>query len=33
VFDHGLARVEAPPDVERFVRQHAYTPAYRRLVK
>jgi malate dehydrogenase (oxaloacetate-decarboxylating)(NADP+) len=31
VFDRGLARVDRPSDVERFVRQHAYTPAYHPL--
>jgi malate dehydrogenase (oxaloacetate-decarboxylating)(NADP+) len=33
VFDRGLARVDKPADVERFVRQHAYKPAYPNLVK
>jgi malate dehydrogenase (oxaloacetate-decarboxylating)(NADP+) len=28
VFERGLARVEQPSDVGRFVRQHAYRPAY-----
>jgi malate dehydrogenase (oxaloacetate-decarboxylating)(NADP+) len=32
VFDSGLARVERPPNVEKFIRQHVYKPEYRKLV-
>jgi malate dehydrogenase (oxaloacetate-decarboxylating)(NADP+) len=32
VFDSGLARVDRPPDIEAFVRQHVYKPEYKRLV-
>jgi malate dehydrogenase (oxaloacetate-decarboxylating)(NADP+) len=32
VFERGLARVEKPADVDRFVRQHAYKPTYRPLL-
>jgi malate dehydrogenase (oxaloacetate-decarboxylating)(NADP+) len=31
VFERGLARVDSPADVERFVRKHAYVPTYRPL--
>ena len=33
VFDRGLARVEKPADIDRFIRQHAYQPKYRDLLK
>jgi malate dehydrogenase (oxaloacetate-decarboxylating)(NADP+) len=32
VFDSGLARVERPPNIEKFIRQHVYKPEYRKLV-
>jgi len=32
VFDSGLARVDRPADIESFIRQHVYTPEYKRLV-
>jgi hypothetical protein len=32
VFDSGLARVERPPNMEKFIRQHVYKPEYRKLV-
>jgi len=32
VFERGLARVERPADVDKFIRQHAYTPTYTNLV-
>ena len=32
VFDSGLARVERPPNMEKFIRQHVYKPDYRKLV-
>jgi malate dehydrogenase (oxaloacetate-decarboxylating)(NADP+) len=32
VFERGLARVDRPADVGRFIRQHAYTPSYRQLL-
>src|ERR1700730_5211233 len=31
VFDSGLARVERPPNMEAFIRQHVYKPEYRKL--
>jgi malate dehydrogenase (oxaloacetate-decarboxylating)(NADP+) len=31
VFDAGLARVERPTDLERFIRAHVYTPQYQPL--
>jgi hypothetical protein len=31
VFERGLARVEKPADVYRFVRRHAYEPRYPNL--
>ena len=31
VFDAGLARVERPANIEKFIRQHVYKPAYRNL--
>jgi len=32
VFDSGLARVERPPNIEKFIRQHVYKPEYRTSV-
>jgi malate dehydrogenase (oxaloacetate-decarboxylating)(NADP+) len=32
VFDSGLARVERPPNMEKFIHQHVYKPEYRKLV-
>jgi malate dehydrogenase (oxaloacetate-decarboxylating)(NADP+) len=32
VFDSGLARVERPPNIEAFIRQHVYKPEYETLV-
>jgi malate dehydrogenase (oxaloacetate-decarboxylating)(NADP+) len=32
VFERGLARVEKPADLNRFVRQHAYEPRYPNLI-
>jgi malate dehydrogenase (oxaloacetate-decarboxylating)(NADP+) len=32
VFDRGLARVDKPADLAKFIRQHAYTPTYPDLV-
>jgi malate dehydrogenase (oxaloacetate-decarboxylating)(NADP+) len=32
VFDRGLARVDRPADVGRFIRQHAYSPRYQQLL-
>ena len=32
VFDSGLARVERPPNMEKFIRQHVHKPEYRKLV-
>jgi malate dehydrogenase (oxaloacetate-decarboxylating)(NADP+) len=32
VFDSGLARVDRPADMEAFIRQHVYKPAYKKLV-
>jgi malate dehydrogenase (oxaloacetate-decarboxylating)(NADP+) len=32
VFERGLARVDRPADVDKFIRQHAYTPTYSNLV-
>jgi malate dehydrogenase (oxaloacetate-decarboxylating)(NADP+) len=32
VFDSGLARVERPPNMEKFIRQHVFKPEYRKLV-
>jgi malate dehydrogenase (oxaloacetate-decarboxylating)(NADP+) len=32
IFERGLARVGRPPDVAKFIRQHAYTPAYKNLL-
>jgi len=32
VFDSGLARVERPANIERFIRQHVYKPEYQNLV-
>jgi malate dehydrogenase (oxaloacetate-decarboxylating)(NADP+) len=32
VFDSGLARVERPPNMEKFIRQHVYKPEYRKVV-
>jgi malate dehydrogenase (oxaloacetate-decarboxylating)(NADP+) len=32
VFERGLARVEKPGDVNKFIRQHAYQPKYRDLL-
>ena len=32
VFDSGLARMERPPNMEKFIRQHVYKPEYRKLV-
>ncbi|MBV8398382.1 MAG: oxaloacetate-decarboxylating malate dehydrogenase, partial [Acetobacteraceae bacterium] len=31
VFDHGLARVDRPADIEAFIRSHVYTPDYQKL--
>jgi malate dehydrogenase (oxaloacetate-decarboxylating)(NADP+) len=31
VFDAGLARVERPANIEKFIRQHVYKPEYRKL--
>jgi len=31
VFDSGLARVQRPANVEKFIRQHVYKPEYRKL--
>jgi malate dehydrogenase (oxaloacetate-decarboxylating)(NADP+) len=28
IFDSGLARVDRPPDMIRFIRQHVYKPQY-----
>ena len=30
VFDAGLARVDRPADIERFIRRHLYKPSTRR---
>jgi malate dehydrogenase (oxaloacetate-decarboxylating)(NADP+) len=30
VFDSGLARVERPADMVAFIRQHVYTPEYKK---
>jgi malate dehydrogenase (oxaloacetate-decarboxylating)(NADP+) len=32
VFDSGLARVERPANMEKFIRKHVYKPEYRELV-
>ena len=32
VFDSGLARVERPPNMEKFIRQQVYRPEYQTLV-
>jgi malate dehydrogenase (oxaloacetate-decarboxylating)(NADP+) len=32
VFDSGLARVERPANIEKFIRQHIYKPEYQKLV-
>ena len=32
VFDSGLARMERPANIEKFIRQHVYKPEYRTLV-
>ena len=32
VFDSGLARVERPPNMEKFIRQHVHKPEYRKFV-
>jgi malate dehydrogenase (oxaloacetate-decarboxylating)(NADP+) len=32
VFQRGLARVERPADIDKFIRQHTYTPTYTNLV-
>jgi malate dehydrogenase (oxaloacetate-decarboxylating)(NADP+) len=32
VFERGLARVDRPADVGRFIRQHAYQPTYKDLL-
>jgi malate dehydrogenase (oxaloacetate-decarboxylating)(NADP+) len=32
IFERGLARVDKPADVAKFIRQHAYAPAYAKLV-
>jgi malate dehydrogenase (oxaloacetate-decarboxylating)(NADP+) len=29
VFDSGLARVDRPPDMLSFIREHVYTPGYK----
>jgi malate dehydrogenase (oxaloacetate-decarboxylating)(NADP+) len=31
-FDSGLARLERPANIDKFIRQHVYTPEYRTLV-
>src|SRR3984957_6392993 len=31
VFDSGLARVQRPANIEKFIRQHVYKPEYRKL--
>ena len=31
VFDHGLARVDQPPDMDAFIRGHVYQPKYHKL--
>jgi malate dehydrogenase (oxaloacetate-decarboxylating)(NADP+) len=31
VFEHGLARVDQPADMEAFIRSHVYTPEYHKL--
>lgn len=32
VFDAGLARVERPANVEKFIRQHVYKAEYKNVV-
>jgi malate dehydrogenase (oxaloacetate-decarboxylating)(NADP+) len=32
VFDSALARVNRPADMEAFIRQHVYQPAYEKFV-
>jgi len=32
IFDAGLARVDRPPELVAFIRQHAYKPQYKKLV-
>ena len=31
VFDVGLARVDRPTNMEKFIRQHVYKPEYQKL--